>query len=59
MGLISLVILLVIVGVVLGYVQRIPGIEPTIALLIKIVVIIAAVLFVWHAFGSPDIPLGR
>ncbi len=48
--LISLILVLVVIGVVLLLLQQIP-MDPTIALIIRVLVILAAVLYVLRATG--------
>ena len=59
MGLIEVVLILVLIGVVIGGLQRIPWLDPAFVPVIRVVVLIAVILWLWRAFGAPDIPLGR
>ncbi len=55
---IELLLTLVIVGIVLYLLQQIP-MDPTIALIIKVVVILLVVIYLVQALGFVDVPLPR
>ena len=59
MGLIEVVLILVLIGVVIGGLQKVPWLDQSFIPIIRVVVIIAVLIWLWHAFGAPDIPLGR
>lgn len=55
---VELLLVLVLVGVVLYYLNQAEKIDPAIRMLIRIVVIVACVLYVVRAFGL-DMPIPR
>lgn len=55
---IALLLVLVLIGVALYLLQQIP-MDPVILTVIRVVVILAVVLYVISAFGLVDVPLPR
>jgi hypothetical protein len=55
---IGLIVLLVLVGVGLYLVEQIP-MDPSIKVIIRVVVILCVILYLISAFGLLDIPLPR
>ena len=55
MSLISLVVALVVVGVLLYLVERVIPIDPVIKQIIRVVVILAVVLYLLAWFRGPDV----
>jgi hypothetical protein len=58
MGLISLILILIIVGVLLYLVESVLPIDPSIKVVIRVVVIVAVVLWLLQVFLG-DVPLPR
>lgn len=58
MGLISLILILVVVGVLLYLVESVLPIDPSIKVVIRVVVILAVVLWLLQVFIG-DVPLPR
>jgi len=55
---IALILLLVIVGVCLYFLEQLP-MDPTIKTVIRVVVIICVVLYLLQAFGVMDLPVPK
>lgn len=51
LGIVQIIILLVVLGLVVGLIDRVPAIDATFRGIIKIVCIVAAILLLLHAVG--------
>ena len=52
----SLILGLVLVGVILYFIERIP-MDPTILLLIRVVIVVCVIFYLVNLFGFADLPL--
>ena len=56
---IGLILMLVVVGVCLQLLKDKLPIDPTILILIQVIIVLSVVWFIWQMFGGADLPLPR
>ena len=54
---IALIFVLVIIGIVLEVLKTQIPMDPTIRLVIQVIIVLGVVYYLWTMFGAPDIPL--